>query len=275
MQGVPEQFEHPQDRAEFRRAQGRQGVELYRAHIVRHAFDPHTHDAYGVGAIEQGVERFRYKGSDHLAPPDSIVLMNPDVLHTGQAETEGGWRYRMIYIEPEVFSDITGESGWWFPGAVVDQDPGRAKRLSKLLGQLWQTQDSLAFDSLLFQLVAEIRPHARVQNANHDKALHNFSRVIEYMQAHLEDRVVLDDLATIAGLSPFHFLRKFQAQHHVTPQQMLMARRLFAAKQLLAAGMPPAQVAAACGLTDQSHLNRTFVRRYGVTPARYQQQVCG
>ena len=54
---------------------------------------------------------------------------------------------------------------------------------------------------------------------------------------------------------------------------MLMALRLFEAKRLLAAGEAPAQVAAAVGLTDQAHLTRAFARRYGVTPARYQQQL--
>lgn len=77
----------------------------------------------------------------------------------------------------------------------------------------------------------------------------------------------------MAGLSPFHFLRSFQAQYHATPQQTLMALRLFEAKRLLAAGETPAQTALAAGLTDQAHLTRAFTRRYGVTPARYQKQV--
>jgi hypothetical protein len=63
MQAVPEPFEFPSDRAEFRALAGRAGVELYRAHIVHHAFEPHTHEAYGFGVIEQGVERFRYQGA--------------------------------------------------------------------------------------------------------------------------------------------------------------------------------------------------------------------
>ena len=58
MQGVPARFDDGADRAEFRRPAHRGGVELYRAHIVRHAFAPHTHEAYGLGAIESGVERF-------------------------------------------------------------------------------------------------------------------------------------------------------------------------------------------------------------------------
>ena len=55
MQAVPDTFEHPLDAAEFKRPAHRPGVELYRAHIVRHAFEPHTHEAFGLGAIEAGV----------------------------------------------------------------------------------------------------------------------------------------------------------------------------------------------------------------------------
>ena len=85
----------------------------------------------------------------------------------------------------------------------------------------------------------------------------------------------LDTVAGHAGLSPFHFLRSFKAQHHATPQQMLMALRLFEAKRRLAAGEAPAQVAAATGMSDQAHLTRAFARRYGVTPARYRRQLGG
>ena len=273
MQGVPDYFDCPSDRAEFRAVAGRAGVELYRAHIVHHTFEPHTHDAYGFGVIEQGVERFRYTGSDHLAPSDSIVFMHPDVLHTGRAETDGGWRYRMIYIDPTVLADIAGDAGWWFDETVVERDRPRAKHLTRLLKALWQVQDPLVFDGLLSQLVEGLSPYARRQSSAQHQSERRFANVIDYMQAHLGERIVLEDLASVAGLSPFHFLRQFQAQYHVTPHQMLMARRLYAAKQWLAQGVAPAQVAAQAGLTDQSHLTRAFTQRYGVTPGRYQAQV--
>jgi AraC-like DNA-binding protein len=273
MQGVPRQFEHRADSAQFRRPAHRQGVELYRAHIVQHAFEPHTHEAYGLGVIEHGVERFRYSGADHLAAPDSIVLMQPHELHTGRAETSDGWRYRMIYIDDLVLSDISGECRWWFSEVVVDGDRQRARRITRLLDVLWQTLDPLAFDSSLLELIAQLRPHARVAAGASDEKKVGFAAVIDFMRAHLAERLTLEDLAGVAGMSPFHFLRRFRAQHHATPQQMLMALRLFGAKQRLARGESCAQVAAATGLCDQAHLTRAFVRRYGVTPARYQRDV--
>lgn len=270
---TPEVFHVPLDRAQFRRVPSRPGVELYKAHIVHHAFEPHTHEAFGLGAIASGVERFRYGGADHLAPPNSLVLMNPDELHTGRAETAGGWRYRMLYIDPAVLADLTGEPVWWFTDAVVSNSQAQAQRVSQLLEALWQADEPLAFDSLLHSLVAELRPHARVAKPQASDKRMRFEPVLDYLHAHYEQRLTLDDLAGVAGLSPFHFLRQFQAQHHVTPQQMLMAVRLFEAKRLLAAGQAPAMVAASTGLTDQAHLTRAFARRYGVTPARYQQQL--
>jgi len=272
MDGVPDQFDHPEDRAQFRHVPLRPGVELYRAHIVRHMFEPHTHEAFGLGAIESGVERFRYRGSDHLAPAGSMVLMNPDELHTGRAETDGGWRYRMIYIEPELVERVVGERGWWFAQAVGHDAP-RAQRVGTLLDAMWHEREPLAFDSLLFALLGEFRAHARSANKPAVEGAMRFAPVLEYLREHLDQRLTLEELAQVAGLSPFHFLRRFKAQYHATPQQMLMALRLFEAKQRLARGEPAAQVAAAVGLADQAHLTRAFAQRYGVTPARYQKQV--
>ena len=269
MHGVPSHFDSKRDEAEFRLAAHRPGVELYRAHIVRHAFDPHTHDGFGLGAIESGVERFRYRGADHLAPPDSVVMMNPDELHTGRAETEGGWHYRMVYIEPHVVAEVTGEPAWWFTD-VVREDLPSARRVTALLDALWRTREPLAFDGLLYELLNQFRRHAQVPRKAMDGRAARFVPVVDYLREHLARKLTLDELADVAGLSPFHFLRQFQSQHHATPQQMLMAFRLAEAKRLLSRGEAPAQVAAAVGLTDQAHLTRTFARRYGVTPARYQ-----
>lgn len=272
MHGVPASFDFPTDSAEFRHPAHRGGVELYRAHIVRHAFEPHTHAAFGLGAIERGVERFRLRGADHLAPPESLVLMNPDELHTGRAETDAGWRYRMIYLDAEVAAEISGERDWWFADAVQADAP-RARRVTALLDRLWRAGSPLAFDSLLLELLQELAPHARRPRPAPAEGMPRFERVVEFLQANLAERLTLERLAAVANLSPFHFLRRFRAHYHATPQQMLMALRLQQAKRQLAAGIAPASVAAACGLADQAHLTRAFALRYGVTPARYQRQL--
>ena len=275
MEAVPERFEHPHDAAEFKRP-ARAGVELYRAHIVRYAFDPHTHEAFGLGTIESGVERFRYRGGEHLASADTLVLMNPDELHTGRAETEQGWSYRMVYLDAAALEEVSGERGWWFAQPTA-HDPLRAQQVSRWLAAMWDAPDALASDSALFELLQLLRPHARIGmpcaapvGITADASL---ARAFALMHDEYASELTLERLAREAGLSPFHFLRRFKQRYHATPHQMLMALRLFRAKQQLAAGDRPAEVASAVGLVDQAHLTRRFARMYGVTPARYQAQL--
>lgn len=274
MNAIPDNFECPLDAAEFKRP-ARAGVELYRAHIVRHAFDPHLHEAFGLGVIDEGVERFRYRGAEHLAPAGTLVLMNPGELHTGRAETAQGWRYRMVYLDEALVEAITGERGWWFADATV-RDARGARCLSQQLGALWHAPDALASDSALAELLAVLRPHARIGRYSREPAAASdtaLARSFELMQDDYANALTLERLAGAAGLSPFHFLRRFKQRYHVTPHQMLMAVRLSHAKQQLAAGMPPAEVALSVGLADQAHLTKRFARMHGVTPARYQSQV--
>lgn len=274
MQGVPEQFPHEKDRAQFRQLSELPGVELYQAHISRYAFEPHTHEAFGLGAIDFGAERFRYRGASHIAAAQSLVMMNPDELHTGQSLEEEGWRYRMIYIDPATLEALTGDRGWWFTD-VVKQDPVIANQLSQAIAALWQAPDALTAQGQMLQLVDLFRPYARIADKAPEEKLHRFDIVRDYLRSSYAQPVTLAELARLVSLSPYHFLRQFKRRFHVTPHQMLMAFRLFEAKRLLAQGTRAADVALSVGLTDQAHLTRAFAHRYGVTPVRYQKQMTG
>ncbi|EMB4324229.1 AraC family transcriptional regulator [Pluralibacter gergoviae] len=273
MQGVPEQFDDPTDCASFRHLEQLPGLELYHAHISRYAFEPHTHEAFGIGAIEAGAERFRYRGAQHVASVNAIVTMNPDELHTGEAETEGGWRYRMIYLHPDLLEEVTGIRHWWFSD-VLRTDPRRSAQICQQIYALWHSEEPLAQPGILLNLIDTFRPFA-CHTPQRQEGAQRFEQVRDYLHDNYMRNITLDELAAVAALSPFHFQRRFKERYHVTPHQMLMAIRLWRAKEFLTQGMPASEVAAATGLVDQSHLTRAFSRRYGITPARYQRQVTG
>jgi len=160
VQGVPEQFDDEKDSARFRHLAQVPGVELYHAHISRYAFEPHTHEAFGIGAIEAGAERFRYRGTQYVAPANSVVTMNPDELHTGEADSDDGWRYRMVYLDPSLLEEVTGIRHWWFSD-VMRHDPLRTQQICGLIHGLWHTEDPLAQKGLLLDLIDSFSPLAR------------------------------------------------------------------------------------------------------------------
>ncbi|SMB36185.1 hypothetical protein SPRA44_340037 [Serratia proteamaculans] len=57
-QGVPQQFPFEKDSAQFRQLSQVPGVELYHAHIERYAFEPHTHNAFAIGTVDFGDNRY-------------------------------------------------------------------------------------------------------------------------------------------------------------------------------------------------------------------------
>lgn len=95
-------------------------------------------------------------------------------------------------------------------------------------------------------------------------------RVLDYMEARLEEDITLTDLAAIACLSPFHFSRLFSARVGMPPHRYLSRLRLERAKRMLVEGQPIASVAFACRFAGQSSFTRAFRRATGLTPARFQ-----
>jgi AraC-like DNA-binding protein len=95
------------------------------------------------------------------------------------------------------------------------------------------------------------------------------AKAIQRLNAAADEQVSLAELAALGGVSRFNLLWSFAREVGITPHAYLIQRRLGAARRLLAAGQTPVEVAMQTGFADQSHLTRTFVRYFGVTPGRY------
>jgi AraC family transcriptional regulator len=93
--------------------------------------------------------------------------------------------------------------------------------------------------------------------------------VIAYIEEHLDTGPSLEQMATAARLSAYHFARQFRAATGLPPYQFVLARRVDRAKRLLQGGDSSsslAQVAARAGFSDQSQFTRHFKRLASVVP---------
>ena len=75
-------------------------------------------------------------------------------------------------------------------------------------------------------------------------------------------------------ISPFHFIRQFEAVFGVTPHQYRIDARLDAAKRLLAAGQHSVtDVCMEVGFSSLGSFSALFTRRVGEAPSAYRQRV--
>jgi AraC family transcriptional regulator len=109
---------------------------------------------------------------------------------------------------------------------------------------------------------------ARALESSTDDA--RMRRVLDYMRAHLEDPVGLNELAAVACLSPFHFGRTFRAKAAEPPGRFLSRLRLEHAKSLLAqSDRTLSDISFACQFASHANFTRAFRRFAGMTPSDF------
>ena len=111
-----------------------------------------------------------------------------------------------------------------------------------------------------------MRPLRSPLSARDDRALRIAS---DYLADRPERNVGLDELAAAAGIGKFRLVRLFRERTGLPPHALQIAHRVRKARRLLEGGDTIADIAAATGFADQSHLHRHFQRSLGLTPGEY------
>ncbi len=180
-------------------------------------------------------------------------------------------RHVNIYFHPEAFTSecVHDMAGTPLFNATL---PGVRALADELAGELAR-DDAVAeeaVDSLSRLLLVRLARHAERRNPLTRQGL---ARLRDFVLAHLEHRLLVADLAAVAGLTPNRYAQAHLQLTGQPPHQFVLALRLQRAMELLAlTTMPLAEVAATCGFASQQHLTHTMRRRLGTTPARWRRE---
>jgi AraC family transcriptional regulator len=101
-------------------------------------------------------------------------------------------------------------------------------------------------------------------------ALWQQKRVADFIEAQLDSRISVAEMAELVRLSPYHFSRAFKQSFGVPPHRYHMSRRVEAAKNLLGGtATPVTEIALRLGFSEASSLSAGFRRLTGVSPSEY------
>ena len=93
-----------------------------------------------------------------------------------------------------------------------------------------------------------------------------------FIDKNFAENIHLEDLATAAFLSKFHFIRSFKSLYGTTPYQYLTSVRIRNAKRLLLTHIPIAEVCMAVGFESVTWFTGLFKKITGTTPAMYRKK---
>lgn len=247
------------------------GVELFHADFSGQPFGRHSHDAFAIGAILQGVGGYQCRGAKHALAAGTLSLMNPEEAHTGHALSPR-LVYRMLYVEESRLPSLLGRKrlpeGF---AALNPHDDGRVATALAQVAQEFGRNDPLALESELLNLLELVFVRhgglRALAAAPRDGGVTTFLR--DYLEAHYADAVSLEQLAALVQRHPRHLIEAFRRAYGVPPHTYVLQRRVREAKRLLLDNQAPLDVALGLGFYDQAHFSGTFKRFTGVTPGQF------
>lgn len=105
---------------------------------------------------------------------------------------------------------------------------------------------------------------------NQDK----LSKAIEYIHAQYPEKINIDMIANIAGMSERHFSRLFREAFNTTFRDYLIEYRLEKSQEMLEkTTLSITEISFSVGFFDLTHFSRMFKKKYGCNPQQYRRSV--
>lgn len=99
-------------------------------------------------------------------------------------------------------------------------------------------------------------------------------RSIDYMREHYDQVITRGQLAQIAGITPWHYSRKFNEQYGKPPLDYLAHYRIYRAQEeLLLTSATSQDIAKKSGFEDAHYFSRRFKQLTGESPKQYRQNL--
>jgi AraC-like DNA-binding protein len=249
------------------------GLTLIASAGVTQAFPRHCHDHFVIASTETGVGGSISRTGLRRAGPGSLMIIHPEEIHTGYPVCPPSWSYRAVYPDAALFpAMVEGSAGAtpFFRDTIVDdaeltEEFLGAHRMLESPGEALEGQSRmLSFLATLAERHADRWPEPPAAAVSSGP----LGRARDYLETAYNQDLTLKELARIANLSVFHFLRAFSRRFGLTPHAYLNQVRVHQARELILRGVPIARAAVDVGFVDQSHLTKRFKRLLGVTPGQ-------
>jgi AraC-like DNA-binding protein len=216
-------------------------------------------EVYGVARLAHGTATWWSAGKQFDGAPGALQLKQPGDVYR-DLRCDGPLMFDII-----AFPEGTPLLGKVRPHRFLAPGDPRGAPFHRLLDAVGAGAERLELDTALAEALDAF---AAVETGVTSYAA-PVRRAIELLRARVADAIALDDLAAHAGIDKSALCRAFRAQVGMPPHAYQIHLRIARAKQLLARGVRPSEVAPLVGFCDQSLLHRHFRRIAGTTPGRF------
>ncbi len=230
-------------------------------------YDKHVDGKSRISIILQGKVKEGASGKEELAQSGSIVFKPGDLVHQNSFGTKGS-RILSVIFKDEFFSnkeDVKIDSWQWFHGVLA---ASAAFEFARNLEHVSNEDD-------LYDEIADLfskLPLPFEADSNHVPPW--LILVKEKIKAEFNHPIRTKDLAAYVGVHPVYLARAFRKYYGCSVKSFLQNIRLKKVlEELSNEEKPLTHVALDSGFSDQSHLNRVFLKNMKMSPGKFRKWI--
>lgn len=271
---------------------GSQAVRMWRVDIPygKRPLQHHSHFNFEIMYVNSGSGTYHTTKEDYPILPGDMFVFSSNECHFITDIGHDGLVITNLHFTPRFVWNNTSDSKTSinfnfcfshhldFSNRIASSD---ANDLTPFFLQIQQElfhqsmEHYLSIKSLLYLLlVGLIRNHHYLedQTAMNWAQLHNIQHVLYYIEDHFSEKITLQELSSLAGLSPTYFSTLFKQVVDIPLWNYINSKRIDKATRLIASeGSQKAMIdiAIECGFNNTANFNKTFKKFTGMTPREY------
>ncbi len=272
---------------EIRHPQKGQMLKMWKVSVPAGKRTPyrHFHSRFEISLVTSGSGVYHTdSGAYSLKAGDMMVFASNEYHSISEVGEKGlfftNLQFEAAYLEGRSLDRLTDESSGFFffhsptfENRIKAENAGALRHLFCSLAEevaRAEAEQQLAVKSYLNLLICElIRNHGYLDRGGKALRFTDTVRAMEYIEEHLSERLTLEEISAVAGMTPNYFSALFREQRGVTLWEYITSKRVEQAMELIAAdrSMNMLDVALSCGFNNTANFNKAFKRQTGVTPS--------
>ncbi len=229
-------------------------------------WESHCHTEYEIISVLEGDVSVLSEGRSYRLTENQTVIIPPLFYHTVTANRKGVYRRVTALFDstaipsvlhPHFLKKDMNLTPFYFPQSVE-------------LKRICQTKDQAFYEPLLQSLMTQILyadVHAE-RNVTHVETDAFLYEIISYIDAHLCEKICLDDLAAHTARSKSAVCHLFTEKMNISPKQYILQKKLALAHKRITEGTPPTLAAMEVGYENYSNFYRMYQKILKAPPSR-------
>ena len=228
-------------------------------------WERHCHAQFEMIGVIEGDISVVIEGKPYRLTENQATLIPPLCYHTVTANKQGRYRRVTALFDDAFIPPVLRDHMLPSPEIAIFYTTNLSQ-----MKQICQKSDPDFYTPLAQSLMIQsFYEHIRAkQGARVTDGEDFLQKTVSYIDAHLGEKILLDDLARLTARSKSSFCHLFEEKMKISPKQYILQKKLALANKWIEEGIPPTVVSIRLGYENYSNFYRLYRRHFEKSPSK-------